>query len=68
MDSKGSTRDWLSCLVSLKSKLSREVFDKWIRPLKVFDINDFQLVLSVPLNLDIEQLVIFSYFIIYISR
>lgn len=56
INSATSLHPWTSCLTSLKEKLSEEVFNQWITPLKVFDLSEFQVSLAVPQNLDMDQL------------
>ncbi|MDQ3002043.1 MAG: chromosomal replication initiator protein DnaA [Fibrobacterota bacterium] len=56
INSTTSLHPWTSCLTSLKEKLSDEVFNQWITPLKVFDLSEFQVSLAVPQNLDMDQL------------
>ena len=56
MDSRISNGAWLLCLATLKSKLSESIYNKWIKPLKVESINEFQISLSVPSYVDQEEL------------
>ncbi|MBF0432356.1 MAG: chromosomal replication initiator protein DnaA [Fibrobacteria bacterium] len=56
MESKLSNGAWLLGLATLKSKLSEEVYTKWIKPLKIHAINEFQITLIVPSHLDEEEL------------
>ena len=56
INSATSLHPWSACLVSLKEKLSEDAFNQWIQPLKVFDLSEFQISLSVPSHLDMEQL------------
>jgi chromosomal replication initiator protein len=56
INSATSLHPWTSCLGSLKEKLSEDVFNQWITPLKVFDLSEFQVSLAVPQNLDMDQL------------
>jgi chromosomal replication initiator protein len=56
INSATSLHPWSACLASLKEKLSEDVFNQWILPLKVFDLSEFQVSLAVPSNIDMEQL------------
>src|SRR5689334_5472367 len=56
INSVTSLHPWAACLASLKEKLSEEVFNQWIVPLKVFDLTEFQVSLAVPHNIDIDHL------------
>ncbi len=51
-----SLHPWTGCLGSLKAKLSPDVYSQWIVPLRVLDLSEFQVILEVPQNLDMEQL------------
>ncbi len=51
-----SLHPWTGCLGSLKVKLSPDVYSQWIVPLRVLDLSEFQVILEVPQNLDMEQL------------
>jgi chromosomal replication initiator protein len=56
MDFMGSQNEWLSCLASLRSKLSQDVYEKWIKPLKMVDSSESVLTLAVPPEVEVDQL------------
>ena len=56
INSATSLHPWSACLTSLKGKLSEDVFNQWIMPLKVFDLSEFQVSLAVPAQIDMDQL------------
>ncbi len=56
INSVTSLHPWTACMGALKEKLSDDVFNQWILPLKVFELSEFQISIAVPQNLDIEQL------------
>ncbi len=43
-------------MTALKSKLSQDVFERFIKPLKPLSIMDFEITLSVPVQIDFDQL------------
>jgi chromosomal replication initiator protein len=47
---------WSACLALLKDKLSEDIFTQWILPLKMQDLGDHQVTLTVPLSMDMEHL------------
>jgi chromosomal replication initiator protein len=56
INSVTSLHPWSATLASLKEKLSEEVFNQWILPLKVFELSEFQISLAVPASIDMEHL------------
>ena len=56
INSVASLNPWSATLASLKEKLSEDVFNQWILPLKVFELSEFQMSLAVPANIDMEHL------------
>jgi chromosomal replication initiator protein len=47
---------WKSCRDCLKDKVSGEVYNQWILPLRVQEVDDHTLVLGVPEPLDVDHL------------
>lgn len=56
INSVTSLHPWSATLASLKEKLSDDVFNQWILPLKVFELSEFQVSLAVPTAIDMEHL------------
>ena len=56
INSVTSLHPWSATLASLKEKLSEDVFNQWILPLKVFEMSDFQVSLAVPSSIDLDHL------------
>ena len=56
INSVTSLHPWSATLASLKEKLSEDVFNQWILPLKVFEMSEFQVSLAVPTSIDLDHL------------
>jgi chromosomal replication initiator protein len=56
INSVTSLHPWSATLASLKEKVSEDVFNQWILPLKVFEMSEFQVSLAVPASLDMDHL------------
>lgn len=56
INSVTSLHPWSATLASLKAKVSEDVFNQWLLPLKVFELSEFQVSLAVPAHIDMDQL------------